>query len=272
MNSNYYKYYTIQKSVLLCYKAIKKNIKIDRNDLLIEPSAGNGAFIKYIKKLSDNFIFYDIKPEHNDIIKKDFLKVKIENINNINNRNFKNIHIIGNPPFGNKSSIAIKFIKHSANLNAKTIAFILPVSFNKASFRKAFPMNYHLIYNKNMPDYSFKKNDEIVNIKTTFQIWEKRDYNRKIIKKLKTSQWYNFSKKTDCDISIRRVGFSSGIAKICEDKDNENTNWFIKTNIKDKKQLMKKLNIMNKIKYNFKNNVGAYSISKQDIIAKYNKI
>ena len=35
---------------------------------------------------------------------------------------------------------------------------------------------------------------------------------------------------------------------------------------------MKKLNIMNKIKYNFKNNVGAYSISKQDIIAKYNKI
>jgi len=182
MNDNYYKYYTIEKSVLLCYKAIKNYVKIDKNDLLIEPSAGNGAFIKYISKLSSNYIFYDIKPEHNDIIKRDFLKVKIDDIN----KDINNIHIIGNPPFGNKSSIAIKFIKHSAYLNAKTIAFILPISFNKASFKKAFPMNYHLIYNKNMPDYSFKKNNEIVNIKTTFQIWEKRDYKRKVNKKINT--------------------------------------------------------------------------------------
>ena len=268
MNDNYYKYYTIEKSVLLCYKAIKNYVKIDKNDLLIEPSAGNGAFIKYISKLSDNDIFYDIKPEHNDIIKRNFLKVKIEDIN----RDFKNIHIIGNPPFGNKSSIAIKFIKHSAKLNAKTIAFILPISFNKASFKKAFPTNYHLIYNKNMPDYSFKKNNKIVNIKTTFQIWEKRDYKRRVNKKLIPANWYNFCKKSECDISIRRVGFSAGRAKICEDNDNENTNWFIKINITDKSQLYKKLHMMNKIKYNFKNNVGAYSISKQDIILKYNSI
>jgi len=46
----------------------------------------------------------------------------------------------------------------------------------------------------------------------------------------------------------------------------------LKQNIKDKSQLEKKLHMMNKIKYNFKNNVGAYSISKQDIILKYNLI
>ena len=52
------------------------------------------------------------------------------------------------------------------------------------------------------------------------------------------------------------------------ENDNQNTNWFIKTNNVSDKLIAK----LNKIKYNIKNNVGAYSISKQDIINKYNKI
>ena len=65
------------------------------------------------------------------------------------------------------------------------------------------------------------------------------------------------------------MGFSTGIAKKCDNNDNINTNWFIETKKRANKTLINKLN---KIKYNTKNNVGAYSISKQDIIRKYNKI
>ncbi len=72
----------------------------------------------------------------------------------------------------------------------------------------------------------------------------------------------------ECDIAIKRVGFSTGNAKKCDSKDNVNTNWFIKTNNKSSELITK----LNKIKYNIKNNVGAYSISKQDIIKKYNTI
>ena len=52
MPINYYKFYTIDNTALLCYRAIKKHVKINKDDLIIEPSAGNGAFIKYLKKLS----------------------------------------------------------------------------------------------------------------------------------------------------------------------------------------------------------------------------
>lgn len=259
MAINYYKYYTVDTTAQICYKAIRRNIKIKKRDLIIEPSAGNGAFIKYIKKLSNNYSFYDIKPEHKEIIKKNFLKLK---------KTHNNLHIIGNPPFGNKSSTAIKFIKHSAKLNAKTISFILPISFNKPSFKKAFPGNYHLKLSKKLPENSYTNKKEVVDIKTVFQIWEKRDYNRKRIKKTIPNKWYKFVKKPECDIAIKRVGFSTGKAKKCDSKDNVNTNWFIKTNNKSSELITK----LNKIKYNIKNNVGAYSISKQDIIKKYNTI
>lgn len=263
MPINYYKFYTIDNTALLCYKAIKRYVKINKDDLIIEPSAGNGAFIKYLKKLSNNTKFYDIKPEHKDIKKHNFFKVK--NVKSLENA----LHIIGNPPFGNKSSLAIKFIKHAALLNAKTIAFILPISFNKNSFKKSFPQNYHLKYTMQLPENSYTYKNKLVNIKTIFQIWEKRDYNRKLAKKIKPNSWYKFVKKENSNIAIRRVGFSTGKAKKSGILDNRNTNWFIKV----KKQYVGKIiNSINKITFNFKNNVGAFSISKQDIIKKLNKI
>ena len=253
-----YKYYTKPEIVLFCYKAIKKYIKIRKSDHIIEPSAGNGAFLKVIKKLSNNYKLYDIKPEHPDIQKKDFLKLKKDKS--------KNIHIIGNPPFGNKASTAIKFIKHASLLNAKSISFILPVSFKKPSFRKSFPINYHLVYEKKLPENAFTFQNSPRNIKTVFQIWINKSYPRKILKKQYPNSWYNFVKKPHCDLSIRRGGFSVGKIKKCDTNDNINTNWFIKLN---KNVSLDKLN---KVKFNKSNNVGAYSISKQEIIKKYNKI
>ena len=90
------KFYTNRDIVNLCYDVIKTHIDIDKNDLIIEPSAGNGSFINIIKKLSNNYKFYDIKPENKEIVKKNFLDLHYDDTNN-------NCHIIGNPPFGNKS-------------------------------------------------------------------------------------------------------------------------------------------------------------------------
>lgn len=48
-------------------------LSINKNDLVIEPSAGNGSFINGIEKLSNFFKFYDIEPEHERITKQDYL-------------------------------------------------------------------------------------------------------------------------------------------------------------------------------------------------------
>ena len=48
------KYYTKNEIVDDCIKSIKKHIKLSKQDMLIEPSAGNGAFIPSMKLLSKN--------------------------------------------------------------------------------------------------------------------------------------------------------------------------------------------------------------------------
>ena len=93
------KYYTNYNIIKICCKIFKKYIKIFKNDLVIEPSAGNGAFYNCIKNY--NNIMFDIKPENKLIIKKDFLKLNHKKIK----KNFmllvihllvKNLHLLLN--------------------------------------------------------------------------------------------------------------------------------------------------------------------------------
>ena len=75
------KFYTKNTVVEQCYNYIRKYITIEKTDIIIEPSAGNGAFIPMIKNLSDEYYFYDIKPEHNEhnkIDTIDYLKFNYE--------------------------------------------------------------------------------------------------------------------------------------------------------------------------------------------------
>lgn len=128
------KYYTKDCIVELCVNYIRKYISINPNDLVVEPSAGNGAFITSIKALTNNYRFYDISPDNDEIIKQDYLSFDYTNIV----KSFEKIHIVGNPPFGRQSSLAIKFIKKSCEF-CNSISFILPKSFKKDSLKKAFP-------------------------------------------------------------------------------------------------------------------------------------
>jgi hypothetical protein len=268
------KFYTKAETIKICYNAIKKYLKIGKKDLIIEPSAGDGSFINIIKALSDNYIFYDIKPEHPDVIKANFLKTSIYTSGPEGPKGKeRKVHIIGNPPFGYKSSTAIKFIKHSANiLKADSISFILPISFRKPSFQKSFPLNYHLISEIRLPTNSFTYFGETKKIKTVFQIWKRKNINRRRPSKLLPAAWYKFVKKENSDISIRRVGSNAGFAKLRTADDNINTHWFIKLNNISISNYQKILLKLNKIIYNRTNNVAAISISKQDIIRSYNKI
>jgi len=101
------KYYTKDIVVELCLNIVKKYIQINPDELIIEPSAGNGSFITGIKSITSNFKFYDLEPDNDEIIKQDYLLYDYEIIK----ETFSKIHIIGNPPFGRQSSLAIKFIK-----------------------------------------------------------------------------------------------------------------------------------------------------------------
>jgi len=254
------KYYTKDTIVNLCISYIKQIIEIKPNDLIIEPSAGNGSFISAIKDLSNNYKFYDIQPEHLEVIKQDYLLLKVDDIKS----NFDNIHIIGNPPFGRQSSLVIKFIKQSCYF-AKTISFILPKSFKKETLRNKFDLNYHLIYEIDLPKKAFLVDNDEYDVPCIFQIWKRENNKREVKEKLKPLN-FTFVKKTDNpDISFRRVGANAGFIDTEIENKNIQSHYFIKFINPNYN-----LNELKKIKFDFNNTVGPKSISKNELIIKFN--
>jgi hypothetical protein len=254
------KFYTKNEIVELCINLIIKNIDISKeNDLIIEPSAGNGSFINKIKSLSNNYKFYDIEPNHNEIEKLDFLTFDINNINN------NNIHIIGNPPFGRQSSLVIKFIKIFCKF-ANSISIILPKSFKKESLKKYFGLNYHLINEIDLPENSFVVNDKEHNVPCIFQIWLLKPFMREIITKIEPINFKFVKKNNKPDISFRRVGVNAGNISIDIDNKNIQTHYFIKfiNNLTIEENIEK----LKSIKFDFNNTVGPKSISKYELIKK----
>ena len=218
------KYYTNPETVKLCIEYIDKYIYMDDCDLIIEPSAGNGAFIEGIKSLTYNRLFYDIEPENDEITTQDFLTLDIyaTGLNEFQNK----IHIVGNPPFGRQSSLAIKFIKKACEF-AHSISFILPKSFKKESLIQKFPLNFHRIYEVDLPDNSFLVNGEPHDVPCIFQIWMKRSYNRETVEQIEPLH-FRFVKKTEHpDISFRRVGVNAGTIDTECDTKSIQSHYFI---------------------------------------------
>ncbi len=261
------KYYTKPNIVNQCIDLIKTHITITKDDLIIEPSAGGGAFIPSIKQITNHFKFYDLEPEHNDIIQQNFLDFDYTQLK----KDYKKIHIIGNPPFGRQSSLAIKFIKKCCQF-ASSISFILPKSFKKDSMKKRFTNNYHLIHEIDLTDNSFLVNGIETNVPCVFQIWEYKTTLRTTITKLEPLD-FKFVKKTDTpDISFRRVGVNAGtIMKEIDDK-SEQSHYFIKLTTNEDNDLNETIEKLKKIKFNFNNTVGPKSISKQELILEFNKL
>lgn len=261
------KYYTKQSVVELCIDYVKQYINIDsKNDLIIEPSAGNGAFILGIKSLSSKFLFFDLKPENIEILEQDYLEldpIKIRQITDC-----KKIHVIGNPPFGRQSSLAIKFIKKSTTF-ADTISFILPKSFKKDSLKKSFSLVFHLIFQVDLPPNSFLVDSHEYDVPCVFQIWEKK-VDMRLKQPILQPIYFKFVKQTqDPDISVRRIGVNAGIiSQNTIDKSIE-SHYFIK--FTNSKSVEDNIISLLGITYEFDNTVGPKSISKQELIEKFNQ-
>ena len=146
----------------------------------IEPSVGDGSFYKLLPK---NKIGIDIKETKYDTILSDYLNYELPD---------KPLIVIGNPPFGHRGVLALKFIEHSEK--AEFVAFILPMFFQslgKGSIRYRVK-NFGLLYEEVLPENSFYIGNKEKDIKCCFQIWSKNYNNLK-----KEFCWYNQKEKVE---------------------------------------------------------------------------
>jgi hypothetical protein len=162
------KFYTIPAYSKKC---IEKVLELYKEwDLIIEPSAGNGSFFNQLPGV--NKIGLDISPDHPDIQTHDFLQYTPTDTT-------KRILVIGNPPFGKVSSLAIKFFNHAAEW-ANVIAFIVPRTFRKTSVQNKLHANFKLVYDEEVPTKPCSFEPPMM-VKCCFQIWEKSAVKREKI-------------------------------------------------------------------------------------------
>ena len=231
-------------------------LDLKQYDYCIEPSAGTGNFLIYLP----NAVGYDIEPEGNNIIKADWLTLDKSQF-----QSYKHILICGNPPFGEQSSLAIKFFNEAAKI-AETIAFILPLSFKKDSVQNRLDLNFKLINELVLDNCIFYlKNQEEIKVPCVFQVWERQPIKRQKIKLKTTSTLFDFVKKEEADFRIQRVGGNAGKASFDLTK-SESSNYFIKNlSNKPNKEFIDYINNLNfpTIAYT----VGPKSLSKGELIA-----
>jgi hypothetical protein len=262
------KFYTSPSYSKICIDKVFK-IRKETWGLIVEPSAGNGSFLHQIPQKYDK-IGLDISPESLDIVKQDFFDY-------IPPKKEGDILVLGNPPFGRNSSLAIKFFNHSAKWG-DVIAFIIPRTFRKVSVQNKLNEMFHLVYDEDTPNKSSCFNPPMM-AKCCFQIWEKRTTKRLYVKLPTIHIDWEFLKmgpKDDkgqptpplgADFAMRAYG-----GKIGEIKDKElnllrpkSWHWF-KSNI-DKTELV---DIFNKLDYsNSSNTARQNSMGKAELVNLY---
>ena len=162
-------FYTTSECAKKYYDILLSHINIDKFDIVLEPSAGTGSFYKLLPK--NKRIGLDIEPKCDGVVKQNYFDY--EPISN------KKYLVVGNPPFGKISSIAIDFFNKSAEF-ADTIAFILPRTFKRVSVQNQLNRYFHLVYSDDIPlkpcCFSPK-----MSAKCAFQIWKKKNEKRKLV-------------------------------------------------------------------------------------------
>ena len=153
------KFYTQLDKAKECYNFLTNTIAIESDAKYLEPSAGNGSFLNYLP----NYVALDIKPEDDRIVEQDFLTYTTDKTDFIT---------IGNPPFGNRSVLAIDFFNKAATMS-EVIAFIVPVSFMKWNVQKNLDKSFALVDYFYLPFNSFLDEDKEFGVRTVFQVWVK---------------------------------------------------------------------------------------------------
>lgn len=251
------KFYTKADVANYLIDKILKTVSLDKL-MFLEPAAGNGSFVKPLIKRKLEVVAYDILPENKIIKKADFLVLDFKKIEH------QKVAVIGNPPFGRVSSLAIRFFNKSAEF-ADYICFIVPKTFRKESVINKLDSNFWLVHDEDLPRNSFLLNNKPHDVPCCFQIWERRSSQRIVEPEIEMDFFEYTKDPLEADLAIRRVGSNAGKA-IEQDLIalSIQSHYFIVLNKISKKHF---LNKYKKINFSpvINNTAGIRSLSKKEL-------
>ena len=265
--TNLDQFYTNKDISNKCYNKLKETINITDYDIYLEPSAGNGSFYNLLD--TSKRVGIDIDPKIDSIISMDFFDYIPESN--------KKYLVIGNPPFGRISSLAIKFFNKCAEFS-DCIAFIIPRTFKRVSIQNKLDLNFKLVYNEDLPLNPCCFTPKMY-AKCSFQIWIRTNTKRKRIKYDKTHPDFSFVKlgpkdennqptpPTNVDFVVKAYGSNCGTIQDIDLQTLRPKSWhWIKSNV-DIELLKTRLNSLD---YSIsKDTVRQDSLGQQELIFLY---
>lgn len=245
-----------RQQLVVLFKYLVKRGKDPLKMTYIEPSAGDGVFVRELVRLgvpAKQIRAVEVDPvlvkRHPGYILTDleqggFLSLTRKDLK-IDKVTPANTVIVGNPPYsqprhvGRSKIIAAEFMAHSMTL-AHTVAFILGNTFRRPTTQAKLNHSFHLMHDADLPPYSYTLDAQPAKVTTIFQIW---GYDAKTIRqdditlglakrweKLENSSW-KYVKSTDPSANLRVCQWGS-INTVGRMNNEKETHEIVTMNIK----------------------------------------
>jgi len=199
------------------------SIGVDPNVEWIEPAAGTAAFVKAMQDEGiKNITAYDIDPQHNLVLKADFLTQPVTAK-----------VCLTNPPFGRNNSLSVPFFNHLAK-SCDVIAFIVPRSWRKWSVVNRLNPMFVKIVDRDLELSYVNNNGEQISkssaLNTVFQVWVRSDKARERVPKVAPASLFKVVKPIAANATITLFGRGCGTVKSSFNKIPNTTQMFIDAN------------------------------------------
>lgn len=254
-------FYTSPVVAKACFDFLEKTIFLLDTDLFLEPSAGDGAFFKLMPP--ERRVGVDVEPKHPDVELQNFLTEFVPR------PGARRWVVVGNPPFGKNSSLAVRFFQKSAEF-ADVIAFVVPLTFRKQSLQRRLPANFVLVDELPLSDNAFVFEGKPYSVPCCFQVWKKTPIERKHVLAPLSHVDFEFCEASRADFAIRRVGGLAG--KVIRDFDGYSaaSHYFIRSRL-GAEALARRFESIDwkDVKWN---TAGNPSIGKRELVAKYSAL
>ena len=137
------------------------------NDVwFVEPSAGGGVFVDALEQRGGAVWAGDIEPHHPRVATHNFLNDPLPR----RPRDKTHTCVVGNPPFGRKSALAVAFLNRSLEA-APLVGFVVPIQFRKWSAQNLVIDRARLVWDETLPEDAFLFLGKPYRLRSCFQVW-----------------------------------------------------------------------------------------------------
>lgn len=168
-------YYTQRPVAQFCWLKLQQitrgfGVAMEQSSV-IEPSAGSGAFLD-TAPTSVVVRGFDVAPTsgRSDIRVHDFLLDPLPRLPAPRANGVR--LVVGNPPFGKKSSLVRAFIERAfTHAKADVVAFIVPIAMRKWAAQRGIHSSARLVADVDLPEEAFEFRGKPYGVRCCFQVW-----------------------------------------------------------------------------------------------------